>query len=120
MGLQSSPVLTLDKSNQSVARFCNPTVTDVPYPGEGDPTILQIPGAPLTTGATLFLILALGLALAFEFVNGFHDTANAVATVIYTRTLRPSQAVLWSGMWNLIGVLTSSGAVAFGVLSLLP
>ena len=68
----------------------------------------------------LFLILALGLALGFEFVNGFHDTANAVATVIYTHSLKPWVAVVWSGCWNLIGVLTSSGAVAFGVISLLP
>src|SRR6185436_8033462 len=60
------------------------------------------------------------LAISFEFVNGFHDTANAVATVIYTHSLRPGIAVLWSGIWNLIGVLTSSGAVAFGVLALLP
>jgi PiT family inorganic phosphate transporter len=60
------------------------------------------------------------LALAFEFVNGFHDTANAVATVIYTRTLRANWAVVWSGLWNLIGVLSSSGAVAFGVVALLP
>jgi PiT family inorganic phosphate transporter len=67
-----------------------------------------------------FLALALGLALAFEFVNGFHDTANAVATVIYTRTLPANTAVIWSGIWNLIGVLTSSGAVAFGVVALLP
>jgi PiT family inorganic phosphate transporter len=74
----------------------------------------------LTAASTVFLILALGLALAFEFVNGFHDTANAVATVIYTRTLRPGVAVAWSGMWNFIGVLTSSGAVAFGVVALLP
>lgn len=68
----------------------------------------------------LFLILALALALAFEFVNGFHDTANAVATVIYTHSLPPWLAVVWSGLWNLIGVLTSTGAVAFGVISLLP
>jgi PiT family inorganic phosphate transporter len=66
------------------------------------------------------LVLALALALAFEFVNGFHDTANAVATVIYTRSLPPWVAVIWSGLCNLAGVLTSSGAVAFGVLSLLP
>lgn len=66
------------------------------------------------------LVLALALALSFEFVNGFHDTANAVATVIYTNSLKPSQAVVWSGMWNLIGVLTSSGAVAFGIVALLP
>ena len=66
------------------------------------------------------LLLALALALSFEFVNGFHDTANAVATVIYTNSLKPGYAVVWSGMWNLIGVLTSSGAVAFGIVALLP
>jgi PiT family inorganic phosphate transporter len=71
------------------------------------------------TGA-VFLLLALGMALAFEFVNGFHDTANAVATVIYTKTLRPNTAVIWSGIWNLLGVLSSSGAVAFAVVALLP
>ncbi|MBV9302772.1 MAG: inorganic phosphate transporter [Acidobacteriaceae bacterium] len=65
-------------------------------------------------------MLALGLALSFEFVNGFHDTANAVATVIYTHSLKPVYAVVWSGLWNLIGVLTSTGLVAFSVVSLLP
>ena len=68
----------------------------------------------------LLLGLALLIALGFEFVNGFHDTANAVATVIYTHSLEPHIAVVWSGMWNLIGVLTSSGAVAFTIISLLP
>jgi len=68
----------------------------------------------------LLLGLALFIALAFEFVNGFHDTANAVATVIYTHTLEPHIAVVWSGMWNLIGVLTSSGAVAYTIVTLLP
>ena len=68
----------------------------------------------------LLLGLALLIALGFEFVNGFHDTANAVATVIYTHSLEPHIAVVWSGMWNLIGVLTSSGAVAYTILSLLP
>jgi PiT family inorganic phosphate transporter len=68
----------------------------------------------------LLLGLALAIALGFEFVNGFHDTANAVATVIYTHSLDPHIAVVWSGMWNFIGVLTSSGAVAFGIISLLP
>ncbi len=60
------------------------------------------------------------MALSFEFVNGFHDTANAVATVIYTGSLKPNYAVMWSGTWNLIGVLVSSGAVAFSIVSLLP
>ena len=74
----------------------------------------------ITPQEIIFLLLALGLALSFEFVNGFHDTANAVATVIYTNSLQPSMAVVWSGAWNLIGVLTSSGAVAFGIVALLP
>jgi inorganic phosphate transporter, PiT family len=64
--------------------------------------------------------LALLIALGFEFVNGFHDTANAVATVIYTHSLKPHLAVLWSGTFNFLGVLVSSGAVAFGIISLLP
>jgi inorganic phosphate transporter, PiT family len=68
----------------------------------------------------ILLALALLIALAFEFVNGFHDTANAVATVIYTHSMEPHVAVVYSGIWNLIGVLLSSGAVAFAVVSLLP
>jgi inorganic phosphate transporter, PiT family len=68
----------------------------------------------------VLLGFALAIALGFEFVNGFHDTANAVATVIYTHTLEPHLAVVWSGAWNFFGVLTSSGAVAFSVVSLLP
>ena len=68
----------------------------------------------------ILLFVALLIALGFEFVNGFHDTANAVATVIYTRSLPANVAVVWSGMFNLIGVLLSSGAVAFGIVSLLP
>ena len=76
--------------------------------------------APTTILPFLLLGAAMLIALGFEFVNGFHDTANAVATVIYTRSLQPQVAVVWSGLWNLLGVLTSSGAVAFGVVSLLP
>jgi PiT family inorganic phosphate transporter len=68
----------------------------------------------------LLLFVALLIALGFEFVNGFHDTANAVATVIYARALPAHVAVVWSGMFNLFGVLLSSGAVAFGIVSLLP
>ena len=68
----------------------------------------------------VLLGVALLVALGFEFVNGFHDTANAVATVIYTHSLDPHIAVAWSGMWNFIGVVLSTGAVAFGIISLLP
>jgi inorganic phosphate transporter, PiT family len=70
--------------------------------------------------AYLLLFVALLIALGFEFVNGFHDTANAVATVIYTRSMPAQIAVVWSGIFNLIGVLLSSGAVAFSIVSLLP
>ena len=74
------------------------------------------------TSALPFILLGIALlvALGFEFVNGFHDTANAVATVIYTHSLTPQIAVVWSGVWNFIGVLVSTGAVAFGIISLLP
>ena len=68
----------------------------------------------------VLLGIALLIALGFEFVNGFHDTANAVATVIYTHSLPPNLAVVWSGFFNFLGVLVSSGAVAFGIVSLLP
>ena len=68
----------------------------------------------------ILLFVALLIALGFEFVNGFHDTANAVATVIYTHSLPPNFAVVWSGFFNFLGVLFSSGAVAFGIISLLP
>src|SRR5262249_37685710 len=60
------------------------------------------------------------VALGFEFVNGFHDTANAVATVIYTHSLNPHVAVVWSGICNFTGVLVSTGAVAFSIITLLP
>ncbi len=77
-------------------------------------------GENLALGSFAFLGLALLIALGFEFVNGFHDTANAVATVIYTHSLKPVFAVVWSGCWNFIGVLTSSGAVAYSIITLLP
>jgi inorganic phosphate transporter, PiT family len=77
-------------------------------------------GGPTTIMPFLLLGVAMLIALGFEFVNGFHDTANAVATVIYTQALRPQIAVVWSGCFNLLGVLLSSGAVAFGIVSLLP
>ena len=78
--------------------------------------------AAKVTAYSSFLLLGLALliALGFEFVNGFHDTANAVATVIYTHSLPPNVAVVWSGMFNFLGVLVSSGTVAFGIISLLP
>jgi inorganic phosphate transporter, PiT family len=82
---------------------------------------IQAAGSEITSYVPFILLfVALLIALGFEFVNGFHDTANAVATVIYTRSLQANVAVVWSGLWNLAGVLWSSGAVAFGIVSLLP
>ena len=60
---------------------------------------------PVAVGAFALLGIALLIALGFEFVNGFHDTANAVATVIYTHSLPPHVAVLWSGVFNFLGVM---------------
>jgi PiT family inorganic phosphate transporter len=81
----------------------------------------DLSGTQLVSAWPYFLLgLALLVALGFEFVNGFHDTANAVATVIYTHSLDPQIAVVWSGFWNFAGVVTSTGAVAFGIVSLLP
>jgi PiT family inorganic phosphate transporter len=77
-------------------------------------------GEPLAIGAFAFLGLALLIALGFEFVNGFHDTANAVATVIYTHSMPPLFAVIWSGTFNFLGVMVSTGAVAYGIITLLP
>ncbi len=78
-------------------------------------------GARVTTYLPfIMLFVALLIALGFEFVNGFHDTANAVATVIYTHSMPAELAVVWSGFFNFLGVLLSSGAVAFGIISLLP
>jgi phosphate/sulfate permease len=73
-------------------------------------------------GLPLFILLIFCIicALAFEFINGFHDTANAVATVIYTHSLKPRVAVIWSGMWNFIGVNVGGIAVAIGIINLLP
>src|SRR6201996_4681995 len=68
----------------------------------------------------ILLGIALFIALGFEFVNGFHDTANAVATVIYTHSLEPHVAVVYSGILNFIGVLLSSGTVAYAIVTLLP
>ncbi len=77
-------------------------------------------GETLAGGAFAFLALALLIALGFEFVNGFHDTANAVATVIYTHSMPAPLAVVWSGFFNFLGVMLSSGAVAYSIVTLLP
>ncbi|MBB6502893.1 inorganic phosphate transporter [Pedobacter cryoconitis] len=82
----------------------------VPFLGESD----------LSTGLAIVFALCLFAVVAFEFVNGFHDTANAVATVIYTKALKPVIAIPWSGFWNFLGVFTGGIAVAMGILKLVP
>ena len=74
----------------------------------------------LSSGLLVVFILCLLAVIAFEFVNGFHDTANAVATVIYTKALQPQTAVVWSGVWNFLGVFSGGVAVAMGILKLVP
>ncbi len=74
----------------------------------------------LGLGTLVLLVVCLVIALGFEFVNGFHDTANAVATVIYTRSLPPKVAVVWSGLMNFLGVILGGTAVAFSIVHLLP
>jgi inorganic phosphate transporter, PiT family len=75
---------------------------------------------PLSLYSVILLATALLIALGFEFVNGFHDTANAVATVIYTNALPAPVAVMWAGFCNFLGVMVASGAVAYGIIALLP
>lgn len=79
-----------------------------------------MPFALFDFGTALMLGLALLIVFAFEFVNGFHDTANAVATVIYTNSLRPWVAVIWSGICNFAGVFFGGIAVAYAIVHLLP
>ncbi len=77
----------------------------------------------LSSGLAIAFIACLVMVFFFEFVNGFHDTANAVATVIYTKSLEPTHAVIWSGLWNFLGVLFSSYfglEVAMKIANLLP
>ncbi len=74
----------------------------------------------LDSWSVMLLAVCILAVLAFEFVNGFHDTANAVATVIYTKILKPQTAVIWSGIWNFIGVLLGGVTVAMGIVKLMP
>src|SRR5579863_4972957 len=117
----SRPILERKSSLSTRMVFLVLLVVGIGYTGYS--LVSDISGAN-TRAATIlpyFLLgVALLIALGFEFVNGFHDTANAVATVIYTHSLAPNLAVVWSGAWNFLGVLTSTGAVAFGILQLLP
>ena len=119
----SSPKPKLDHSFdvRGVILFLGVIACGLAYTAWSVYSDLQETGAPIVTYLPLLLLgVALLIALGFEFVNGFHDTANAVATVIYTHSMPANFAVVWSGVFNFLGVLLSSGAVAFGIISLLP
>ena len=114
-----SPVASYSSSRPTILLVAAALAAGVFYAGHA----LFLDLSSIRVGASfpyVMLGVALLIALGFEFVNGFHDTANAVATVIYTHSLQPQAAVLWSGLWNFLGVLFSSGAVAFGIIALLP
>jgi PiT family inorganic phosphate transporter len=115
-----SPKLDAKHHKGGIAAFLIILLAGLTYAGVSVFKDTAAVGEPLAIGAFLFLGLALLIALGFEFVNGFHDTANAVATVIYTHSLPPLVAVVWSGVFNFIGVMVSSGAVAYGIITLLP
>ncbi len=86
------------------------TIFNLPFIGEVN----------LPTGIFIIFLVCILFVVAFEFVNGFHDTANAVATVIYTKAMKPMVAVPWSGVFNFLGVFTGGVAVAMGILKLVP
>ena len=114
-----SPIALYSSSRPTILLVAAALAVGVLYSGHA----LFLDLSSIRVGASfpyVMLGVALLIALGFEFVNGFHDTANAVATVIYTNSLQPQAAVLWSGLWNFLGVLFSSGAVAFGIIALLP
>ncbi|HSY46100.1 MAG TPA: inorganic phosphate transporter [Steroidobacteraceae bacterium] len=117
----SRPALDRKPSRITIAGFVVLLLIGIGYSGYSLVSDISGVNAPgLTILPYLLLGLALLIALGFEFVNGFHDTANAVATVIYTHSLPPHFAVAYSGALNFLGVLVSSGAVAFGIITLLP
>ncbi|SEK34974.1 inorganic phosphate transporter, PiT family [Sphingomonas palmae] len=119
---QRSRAVELDRPAHPIARvvFAGLVIAGFAYAGVSVFLDTQQVGEQLATGVFLFLGLALLIALGFEFVNGFHDTANAVATVIYTNSMPANLAVMWSGFFNFLGVMLSSGAVAYSIVTLLP
>jgi PiT family inorganic phosphate transporter len=112
----------LDQPNHPIAKFVFAAliVGALGYAGYSILVDTSHVGEQMATHVFAFLIVALVIALGFEFVNGFHDTANAVATVIYTNSMPAPLAVMWSGAFNFLGVLLSSGAVAYTIVTLLP
>jgi PiT family inorganic phosphate transporter len=118
---ENRPHLDSKPSRATIGLFVLLLVSGLIYTAYSLSSDVSASGTQTTTYLPFVLLgIALLIALGFEFVNGFHDTANAVATVIYTHSMAPNFAVVWSGGFNFLGVLVSSGAVAFGIISLLP
>ena len=117
---EARPKLDEKPNRLGMAAFLLVLLAGLVYAGSSVLRDTSAAGEPLAIGAFAFLGLALLIALGFEFVNGFHDTANAVATVIYTHSLPPLFAVVWSGAFNFLGVMVSTGAVAYSIITLLP
>jgi PiT family inorganic phosphate transporter len=119
--VEARPRLEHPVGKRSILLFCGLLIVGMVITAWGIFSDVDQAGTVASTWLPYGLLgLALLIALGFEFVNGFHDTANAVATVIYTHSLPANVAVVWSGFCNFAGVLFSSGAVAFGIIALLP
>jgi PiT family inorganic phosphate transporter len=116
----TKPQLDYTPSTVTITLFCFLLAVGVGYGIYGLSSDIQQVHETLAVGVFALLGIALLIALGFEFVNGFHDTANAVATVIYTHAMPAPLAVVWSGVFNFLGVMISSGAVAYGIITLLP
>ena len=119
-GQAGHPLLESKTGKGTAAVFVLLLLGGIAYAGHGFLNDIQSVHESLALGVFGLLGLALLIALGFEFVNGFHDTANAVATVIYTHSMPPVAAVIWSGCFNFLGVLVSTGAVAYSIVTLLP
>jgi PiT family inorganic phosphate transporter len=116
----AKPKLDNKANRLGAAAFLAVLAAGLAYAGMSVMHDTAVAGEPLALGVFATLALALLIALGFEFVNGFHDTANAVATVIYTHSMPPLFAVVWSGAFNFAGVMVSTGAVAYSIITLLP
>ena len=117
---RAAPALDQKTSPVTAILFFALLAAGLGYGAHGLLDDIQSAHETLALGVFVLLGIALLIALGFEFVNGFHDTANAVATVIYTNSMAPVSAVIWSGAFNFLGVMVSSGAVAYSIVTLLP